>query len=543
VKGVAAKDALIKIRSTYNLLELSGRPMLLEMIVKSIDALNTDNINATTLYEIFTDAWIHRDKWRDVLSPEGKLQLLTTLANSLWTSEAKIIHYKELSSYLQDELSEQVQDPHQLIEIDSEIRTASFLTRDETGAYGFAHKSYMEFFVAKYLKYQLENDKPGKWLHTKRLTYEIVRFLNNMVDLDFVEKQLEEILCGEYKPYVSENALLCLYGLKREKVILTKTSEDKNNAHGLYIELPDNINLDTAQLDSINIEYAVLRNASLIKANMTESILSSIILTGSKLDGCNFEKANLVKAVLTNVRANTSIFRSANCENTDFTNSDLSSANLSDGFFINATFAGAKTEYCIIEGSVFSENVLYNVFGVNSELADKNKSYWTKVNSLRGAILKQCELICRKLGGSIDPEDLASEVLIEIVMPHNLDKLDTIDNKTLFGIAHRVANKMSFSYQSEKEITFSQLSIEDFDFPKWLESIESSQDSPFQNVANYELRDKLSAGARFVFEQYFVYGLTIDEISKSMNISKYKIKSLLNKINEILREHIAPTEF
>ena len=66
-----SRIALDKIRATYNLMELSQRPMLLEMIVKSIDRLTVAEINPATLYMVYTDAWVHRDQWRDVLSPEA----------------------------------------------------------------------------------------------------------------------------------------------------------------------------------------------------------------------------------------------------------------------------------------------------------------------------------------------------------------------------------------------------------------------------------------------------------------------------------------
>ena len=41
-----------KINNIYNLAELSQRPLLLEMIVKSVDKLTTSEVNPAQLYEI-----------------------------------------------------------------------------------------------------------------------------------------------------------------------------------------------------------------------------------------------------------------------------------------------------------------------------------------------------------------------------------------------------------------------------------------------------------------------------------------------------------
>jgi hypothetical protein len=195
-KPGAADQALAKIRNTYNLMELSQRPMLLEMIVKSLDALTGKEINAATLYEVFTDAWIHRDQWRDVLPPESKLTFLKALAYNLWDADATTIHHEQLFNYLKQELAANIQDPQHLAEVDGEIRTASFLTRDDAGNYGFAHKSYAEFFFARHLAWEM---KAGRFdcLHTRRIAPEVISFLKYMVDSQEVEVPLESILCNK----------------------------------------------------------------------------------------------------------------------------------------------------------------------------------------------------------------------------------------------------------------------------------------------------------------------------------------------------------
>src|SRR5205085_11616661 len=112
------------------------------------------------------------------------------------------------------ELAEYISDPQHLAEVDAEIRTASFLSRDDRGNYGFAHKSYAEFFFARHLASELNLGR-FDCLHTRRISPEVISFLKYMVDSERIIEVLENMLCAEYRHLVSENALVCLYGLRR----------------------------------------------------------------------------------------------------------------------------------------------------------------------------------------------------------------------------------------------------------------------------------------------------------------------------------------
>ena len=167
-------NALTKIRDTYNLMELSQRPMLLAMIVKSIDKLAAQSVNPATLYEVFTDAWIYRDQWRDILSAETKLAVLTGLAWLMWTSDT-VVHYGELAEYAKQASRGDATRVDGVSNLDH-ARTASFLVRDERGNYAFAHKSYGEFFVARHVASQLKADDVTGF-SGRRLTAELMSFI------------------------------------------------------------------------------------------------------------------------------------------------------------------------------------------------------------------------------------------------------------------------------------------------------------------------------------------------------------------------------
>jgi formylglycine-generating enzyme required for sulfatase activity len=151
------------IRSLYNLEDLVRRPVLLDMVVKSLPQLQEREGEVTTagLYEVYTGYWIHREDWRAIMTAAGKAAFTEELAWRLWAADQERLHYKELTDLAQELLRGEHFKPGAvsattLSQADIEyaahkVRTAAFLTRDAAGNYGFAHRSFMEFFLARRL--------------------------------------------------------------------------------------------------------------------------------------------------------------------------------------------------------------------------------------------------------------------------------------------------------------------------------------------------------------------------------------------------------
>jgi len=151
------------IRSLYNLKDLARRPVLLDMVVKSLPQLRERKGEVTTagLYDVYTGFWIHRDDWRAILTPAGKAAFTEELAWRLWSTDRQRLHYSELTDLAQELLrgehfkpgavSATIPSQADIEYAAHEVRTAAFLIRDAAGNYGFAHRSFMEFFVARRL--------------------------------------------------------------------------------------------------------------------------------------------------------------------------------------------------------------------------------------------------------------------------------------------------------------------------------------------------------------------------------------------------------
>jgi hypothetical protein len=138
------------ISGTYNLEELSTRPLLLEMIMKTLPGLkDKKKINVSRLYKSYTDIWIEREDWRSKMTPVEKRSFMWKLAFKMFKKGYDFsVHFSELFEYQNKFLEKNIEN------FDStyykyETTTCSFLNRDQEGNYKFIHNSFMEFFLAE----------------------------------------------------------------------------------------------------------------------------------------------------------------------------------------------------------------------------------------------------------------------------------------------------------------------------------------------------------------------------------------------------------
>lgn len=321
---------IAKIGEIYDLMELSQRPMLLEMIVSSIDRLNSDSVNAATLYQVFTDIWIQRDRWREgITSPESKHQLVTSLALRLWMSGEDHVHYRDLAAHVSDKLGPMT-DPQAILEADSELRIASFLVRNSVGEYRFAHKSYAEFFVAGHIARSLDAGKVDCLDAKRRLGKEHLSFFVDLINSpDRIDNKLQAVLQGPYINNISENALLCLYSLRRSKLNKQGRPDD-------MVELPVRMILESADL-----EGTYLANSKMREARMSETRLYAADFRKCDLVDTDLSRADCRKAIFERARLTWSV-----CIKTDFRGANLTNANLS-----GADTTGALLDDAIVVGT------------------------------------------------------------------------------------------------------------------------------------------------------------------------------------------------
>ena len=541
------KQALAKIRTTYNLMELSQRPMLLEMIVKSLEALKAQEINAATLYKVFTDAWVHRDKWRDVLSADAKVSFLTALARTLWHEELLNIHHSRLADFVTQELAAQIQNAQQFFEIDNEIRTASFLTRDESGNYGFAHRSYAEFFFACYIAQELELGS-SDCLYTRRITPEVVGFLRDLISAAKVEPVFEEVLLSDYKPLISENALVCLYSYRRSAAL---SKAQTLSAKEFVVELPSLMNLAGAQLAQITLEGAVLRKADFAEANLSEAILSNTDLTETVFDGANLEKADLRNSKLSLGKFVFAHLYTANLEDARIDGADFRNADLRDAYLLGADIENANFQNARFPDAVLPEDYAWletseRVRSLRSRLSAHGRlsdEQWEAINRLRPQMLRAARLAGLATGE--EAHDVGSEILVRIIQTQNMNQFLSRPEEEQVSHIHWHAKDVVKSRERSRislatdvpEVVVYDFDDDEVEIGDYILALASSDESPFERVVMREIRERLSPDLWRYVELHYLYGYSVTEIAKQSNKTPSMIHRGLSKARELIRKY------
>src|ERR1039458_1170125 len=159
--------------------DLTPRPVLLEMILKILPRLlkQAGPLNLATLYETFTRLWLDDVAKGDALTPRDKLRFSRALAIKLNQDDLPRIHYSALEEYVGDFFQKLLRSPADRFRFDQEIRVCDFLNRDAEGYYQFAHKSFMEFFVAQEVAEALLRGE----VSACKLNEAIVRFVHYLI--------------------------------------------------------------------------------------------------------------------------------------------------------------------------------------------------------------------------------------------------------------------------------------------------------------------------------------------------------------------------
>lgn len=587
VRPQNAGAVLAKIRTIYNLSELSQRPLLLEMIVKSIDKLTTIEVNSANLYEVFTDAWIHRDRWRDLMRPEDKIEFLRALARSLWEQEETSISYVKLESYIGSKLAAFIDSPQKLVELDGEIRTASFLIRDDSGRYGFAHSSYAEYFLARDLACRIANGDM-QVLAIRRLTNEVIDFLLWMVDRNVLEEALSIVLQNEYQSLLSENALLVLYRLRRS--LLLEEKGRGNDSSGLRVEMPTGANLQGAKLAQVNLEGAILRKARLDGADLQQCIAVGADLAHSSLRGASLHKGDLQRACLKDTDATGAILTEANLNGADVARCNFTSADLSGSIFTVINFREAVFDKSVVASAILPEKSEAVILGSQPSTVESSPE-WDKEHALR-QVFVFARRYATKSGAGTDSEDIASDVVVYLLSnPTELARLResgsglerisrTLAWRRLTALQReeRAWRKPKFidkrddaSADDEEEVTAPEnmpdhysmdrtpdrISISDdegiseSEYKSGEDSLDSFSDleSIWQEFnasdpANDELLEmlgkSLSKEALGILIARYVEDESVDEIARRLGISEVEVAKRLNMARELARRALRP---
>ncbi len=303
-----------KIQAIYNLKDLATRPLLLDMIVKSLPRLKAgQQVNAANLYNVYTNIWIDREdsKGRKLsLGKQTRLALMLELGWRMWRDATQAAHFKELCPFIERLVADQRLElgDEEAADIAVELQSASFLKRDNAGNFTFMHRSFGEFFLARRLQDCLA-DPVGlrEMLNTRRYDQKTIYFLALLDEQDALREPLQEILRAAYQANVSENALQILYWSAR---IRAGMEEEIGAVEKLRQALAGRVP-PGAQLAGAQLQEAVLESVDLTEANLAGADLTKAKLGHAVLDRADLRSANLTEANTENARLAGADYRQA----------------------------------------------------------------------------------------------------------------------------------------------------------------------------------------------------------------------------------------
>jgi hypothetical protein len=189
----------------YDLKDLMSKPIILHMIVETVLGGFIDvksealQIGPSSLYDTYTSSNLDRDwhkgQTRQLLSKDERREFAQAIALSMYEHRKLEVSYEEIAHTIRSfRFSSRLARKLGSIspeEIAADLQVCAFLTRDISDSFRFAHKSFMEFFVARFLRVKLQQKDNTRGKSDPRLLAplprEILYFLGGFgfVDPDF----------------------------------------------------------------------------------------------------------------------------------------------------------------------------------------------------------------------------------------------------------------------------------------------------------------------------------------------------------------------
>jgi formylglycine-generating enzyme required for sulfatase activity len=185
-----AESLFTRISALSNIWDLAQRPVLLDLIVRTLPRIAEGEVlNLATLYEFYTRELLEvRSGLIGEIAPEDRLFFVRELAWEMQQTSRFRIPFSEFPDRVTTHFNLK-KNPERIAFFERDIRTQSYLERDAAGTYGFSHKSFLEFFIAKKLAPLLIGAEPV----SLGLTEPIVSFVHYLLaGEDFYRTRIED---------------------------------------------------------------------------------------------------------------------------------------------------------------------------------------------------------------------------------------------------------------------------------------------------------------------------------------------------------------
>lgn len=297
------KEELIQtIANTHDLSDLVKRPFLLYMIMITLPKIlngakgkKTAKINASKLYQVYTENWLRREEQKNktLIKRADKELFCKELAFELYISNAVSLSYRELPETIKRNFRhlDRVED---IDYFSHDIQSCSFLTSDRSGEFKFIHKSFMEYFVADRVVSKLEKclsktravekkrEKVNKILASTRLSMEICIFISDILSL------MKRDLIGEVMRYFS---YLNDVAVSNMLSILSKSGRNMSDyflQYQFFAICPKHVDYGYARFSG-----GIIKNISFQDAQFYSALLEGVTFINCDFQGAIFDKSAL----------------------------------------------------------------------------------------------------------------------------------------------------------------------------------------------------------------------------------------------------------
>lgn len=338
-------DFINLLNNIHDLKDLASRPVLLTMIINSLDGLlnkkENTSINSAELYDVYTSEWLNREdsKGKTLIRSKDKKYFCETLAYKMFKEGIFEISYRDFSLEIKDYFSELTN----ITEIDyfsHDIRNCSFLNTSGNGMFSFVHNSFMEYFIATYLVDEIiklhnkskkeKADRINELLMNNYLTSEISLFMSDIVEKDNAIYKGFETLFLDVLDELDD------VSLKNIAAIFSKTKSIYLNTILNNIHDFKNIDLSYSILENLDFSNKNLYNASFYNSQLRNVSFKKSKLLSSNLRNSNYTNCNFNHVFLENASLNNSKFYDC-----PFRYSDLAECNITDTNFLRCDFLNA----------------------------------------------------------------------------------------------------------------------------------------------------------------------------------------------------------
>ncbi len=365
-KGIEPLQLQYWIDNTHDLMDLSKRPFLLNIIVQTLPVLIEElvdqesiKINAASLYKRYTDLWLQREnsKGKTLMRKEDKLHFCKYIAYKMFNNDLLSLHFSEFPK----EIKEYFKDLSRIDEIDyfsHDIQSCSFMNSDGMGNFKFIHKSFMEYFVACHIATELKkivqkDASIDKVLSVKGISSEIALFINDILEEDeIIHINVLKVL-EENTNYNNENV---------RQNILTILSKMKYNLKGIIENYKSYAQEDFSH--SL-LEDAVIKNVDFSNATFYDAVLHNVTFINCVFANTYFQKATLKNVDFSSQLLEYADFSYSYLESCNFRNCILIQAQISQATISKSNFGDCDMSGIESEGTKYIHNYnLKSVIGI-----------------------------------------------------------------------------------------------------------------------------------------------------------------------------------